>query len=80
MKYRIKQISENEFIAQVKNGFLGDWFGIYYDKVYCTTFYHYSYQKEFCIVETKERAIEIINLYKVQLEKQKKYPIYIKIK
>lgn len=74
--YRIKQISENEFIPQTKKMF-DFWEGIARKDFYL--WFSDTYQELYCIVSTKEKAKQVIEEYKKQREVKDKYPKYYKI-
>jgi len=83
-RYRIKQISVNQFIPQVQESiwdmFSNDWNGIEYLKEGETqTWYTESFQWSYCIVPTLERAKEIIEDHKQHLIIKNNYPKYHKI-
>jgi hypothetical protein len=82
MIYRIKQISENQFIPQC--GILLEWiFGCMkgLDKDSSYTWSNLDYQKQYCIVNSLEEAKEIIKKDKLKRNPhkcQKGYPKYHK--
>lgn len=74
MKYRIKQIADDIFIAQYKECFLFKWESI--DNIINLTWttsmkYHYN--------ETYEAALKVIENHKKHLETKNKYPKYHKV-
>lgn len=74
MRYRIKQISDDVFIAQVKETWYYKWESI--DNVInlswsTNTKYHYN--------DTYEKAIDVIERHKKYIAKKKEYPKYYKI-
>lgn len=74
--YRVKQISENQYIPQVKFWFLGYWYGI------CSSFWTYFskvYQEECCAKETLDDAVKVIDGYKNIYFTKKQYPKYHKL-
>jgi hypothetical protein len=73
-KYRIKQISENLFIPQVKKGFFGCWCSI--DENYNSG--HYLYEEIYCACISDTEAADIIYNHDYKSKKTKKYPIYHK--
>jgi hypothetical protein len=74
--YRIKQISENEFIPQTRTLF-DFWLGIDIRDVYL--WFNDTYQELYCIVSTKEKAKQVIEEYKKQRKVKDEYPKYYKI-
>jgi DNA polymerase II small subunit/DNA polymerase delta subunit B len=74
--YRIKQISENEFIPQTKKWF-DFWEGIATKDFYL--WFSVRYQELYCIVSTKEKAKQVIEEYKKQRKVKDEYPKYYKI-
>ncbi len=82
MIYRIKQISENQFIPQC--GTLLEWiFGLMngIDKDSSYTWHAIDYQKQYCIVNSLEEAKEIIKndkLIRNPHKCPKGYPKYYK--
>jgi hypothetical protein len=77
--YRVKQISENEFIPQVKFWFLGYWYGIDKDnddEVF-GRWYLLEFQKRWCAKATLEEAKERIDRYRKN--NKVKYPKYHKL-
>lgn len=75
MKFRIKQIADNIFIAQVKEAWYYKWESI--DNILNLSWtsrankYHYN--------ETYEEALKVIKDHKKHLETKNKYPKYYKV-
>lgn len=74
--YRIKQISENEFIPQTKRLF-DFWEGISAKDFYL--WFSQVYQEQYCTCKTKEDAKNVIEDFKNQRKLKSKYPKYYKI-
>jgi hypothetical protein len=74
--YRIKQISENEFIPQTRVLF-DFWHGIDIKNSYL--WFSQANQEQYCIVSTKEKAKQVIEEYKKQRKVKDKYPKYYNI-
>lgn len=75
-EYRIAQISENEFIAQVRlqnKDRVFEWSGITIEEFLVVN--NYELQLRWCVVSTLERAKSIIKSHQ---KKWKTYPIYHK--
>jgi hypothetical protein len=81
--FRVKQISENQFIPQIANGIinclLGFWDGIDVDK---NDVWHIWLSKEhqdiFCVTDSLDKAKEVIKDYKQKEMIDKRYPKYHK--
>lgn len=73
MKYRVKQIAENIFIAQCKQGFFDYWKSIdnIDNFVWCQV-------EKYSNNDTLEQALSVIVRYKKYLESKNKYPKYYK--
>ena len=81
MIYRIKQISENEYVAMC--GTITDWIfgqmeGIERDHLQDTWFSERG-QKEYCAVNSLCRAKEIARKHKLSMQQKNKYPKYHKL-
>jgi hypothetical protein len=74
--YRVKQVSENQFIPQVKSFIIDNWKGIDDDMI---TWYSKDFQKEWCAKNTLDEAKEVIIGYKNRNLEKKQYPKYYKI-
>ncbi len=79
MKYQIKQYSEKQFSAQVKNDWFGSWESIDRDNPVFTWTLSESVKKH-TIVETFIEAENIVKRHKDWIESKKKYPKFFKIK
>lgn len=77
MHYRVKQISKDQFIPQVKKHWFGKWIEIKEQSVfnYSTNTGKYLY-----IVDSYGKAMEILEKYKNNCKEIKNYPKYWKIK
>ena len=74
MIFRVKQIDDNIFIAQVKDRWYGDWASI--DNVDNFSWWStesYSHNK------TLEDALSVIERHKKYIERKKEYPKYYKV-
>jgi hypothetical protein len=71
--YRIKQINDNQFIPQTRKWY-DMWGGIDREKNY--EWFGSQFQQQYCAVNTLEEAEQIIDEYKIYLNKMKKYPKY----
>lgn len=82
MKYRIKQISENEFVPQAKENILFKWASIkVYDFLEARPYLKYGIaEEEYCSVDTKDKALENINIYNAYIQENNSYPIIHKVK
>lgn len=69
--YRVKQISENQFIPQVKFWFLGYWYGICND---LDIWYVEQFQINWCVKSTLGEAKAVISEYKELGSTNKIYP------
>lgn len=78
MKYRIKQLSKNEFVPQVKENIFTKWGSIKYYKSTVEPFYIYHYNEEYCARNTYEAAEIVIKLHKEWCKEREGYPIYHK--
>ena len=74
--YRIKQVTEDRFLPQVKKGLVGSWNGI--DAVLNEIWYSTEYQHRYCCVKTLEEARQRVLDYKLKIANKKKFPIYHK--
>lgn len=74
--YRIKQISENEFIPQTRTLF-DDWCGIETPQSYA--WFSPKYQEKYCKRKTFEEAKQVIDDFKKLKNIKSKYPKYHKI-
>lgn len=75
MKYRIKQIADDIFIAQVKEAWYLKWESI--DNI--INFNWSTSVKKFHYNETFEAALAVIEIHKKNLETKKQYPKYHKV-
>ncbi len=69
--YRIKQISETEFIPQVREWYEFTYNGIEYSNKQFSLWFSLIFQELYCSVKTLENAEKIIYCYKISLKKQK---------
>ena len=81
-KYRIKQISENQFIPQVCEDIIdwlfGTWNGVDVSEDVGCTWYSEEQQNKYCITDSLEKAKEVIKNYKNRFNSEKGYPKYHK--
>jgi GTP1/Obg family GTP-binding protein len=82
-RYRIKQISETEFVPQVCDDFwdivFRNWayleYHEHYNTVYCWYFDLHQYK---CIVDSVDKAKSVIEKYKEIMKESSRYPKYHK--
>jgi hypothetical protein len=79
MKYRIKQISEKQFLAEIKKDWFTPWEALDIHNPVFTWVDLKEYQN-LCIVETMQHAKLIIERHKEWMESQNKYPKFFEIK
>lgn len=77
MKFRVKQIGENQFMPQAKKWFLGSWRFI--DKNDFYLWYYEFFGLRHCICSTYAEAKQVIVDYKAYQKNQIKYPKYHKL-
>jgi hypothetical protein len=80
--YRVKQISENQFIPQICDEIidwlLNNWDGIDVSEDVGCTWYSEEQQNKYCITDSLENAKEVIKNYRKRFNSEKGYPKYHK--
>ncbi len=80
MRYRIKQLSEKEFVPQVKASIFKKWGSIkYYHDSKTEPFYIFHYEERHCARNTYEKAEAVIKLHREWLKQREGYPIYYEL-
>lgn len=77
--FRVKQISETEFIPQMRVWYKYHYCGIQSFFLDFDTWYSPKYQKKYCCVSSLEKAMGIIEDYKKSNGIKVKYPKYFKL-
>ena len=75
MRFRIKQIDKNIFIAQCKEWYEFSWDSI--DKI--NNYLWLTTPKSHCHNKTYEEALQVIERHKKYLKEKNKYPKYFKV-
>jgi hypothetical protein len=77
MKFRIKQIDDNNYIPQVKMGWFRGWVGI--DNKWNENWFSKEFQTKHCAKPTLLEAQQEVEIYKTRIHKKNGYPKYYKL-